>query len=149
MTAKRQRGFTLIEALIALLVLSIGLLGVAAMQLNALQSAHMGYQRSVVSLAAVDAQERVWGYLAGNESWCPGLKPSDGNALSTIENKWKSTWFGGGKVLKDNGSELRDKDADGNGLADCEYEVSIKWKEARGGGDGDFVYRFRLPEINE
>ncbi|WP_245781471.1 type IV pilus modification protein PilV [Halomonas saccharevitans] len=142
MMVGRQRGFTLIEALVALLVLSIGMLGVAAMQLNALKSAHMGYQRSVVSLAAVDAQERVWGYLAGNENWCPGLKPSYEDALSTIEGEWKSTWFGEGKVLKGNGIKLRDKDAGGNSLADCEYEVSIR------GGKGDFVYRFRLPVLS-
>ena len=42
----RQRGFSLVEALIALVVLSIGLIGVAAMQLKALQSANAGYQRS-------------------------------------------------------------------------------------------------------
>ncbi len=52
-----QRGFSLVEALIALLVLSLGLVGVAAMQLKALQSASLGYQRSVASVAAVDAQE--------------------------------------------------------------------------------------------
>ena len=55
-----QRGFSLLEALIALVVLSIGLIGVAAMQLKALQSANAGYQRSVASVAAVDAQERLW-----------------------------------------------------------------------------------------
>src|SRR5690554_5039593 len=61
--AKRSRGFSLIEALIALLVLSIGMLGAAAMQLNALQSAHIAYQRSIATLAAQDAQERLWAQM--------------------------------------------------------------------------------------
>jgi prepilin-type N-terminal cleavage/methylation domain-containing protein len=63
-----QRGFSLLEALIALVVLSIGLIGVAAMQLKALQSANAGYQRSVASVAAVDAQERLWAQLATLET---------------------------------------------------------------------------------
>jgi len=41
---KRQHGFTLIEALVALAILSFGLMGIAAMQLNALNSASRGYQ---------------------------------------------------------------------------------------------------------
>ncbi|MBF7055111.1 prepilin-type N-terminal cleavage/methylation domain-containing protein, partial [Halomonas sp. KAO] len=52
-----NRGFTLVEALVALVVLSIGLLGVAAMQMKALQGAHIGYQRALASIIAIDAQE--------------------------------------------------------------------------------------------
>ncbi len=66
-----QSGFTLIEALVALLVLSIGMLGVAAMQLKALQGAHVAYQRSIASLAAQDAQERLWAEVAA----APGVPP--------------------------------------------------------------------------
>lgn len=39
----RQNGFSLIEALIALVILAFGLIGVAAMQITALQSASAGY----------------------------------------------------------------------------------------------------------
>lgn len=62
---KRQHGFTLIEALVALAILSFGLMGIAAMQLNALNSASRGYQHSVATLAAVDAQERPLGSTCG------------------------------------------------------------------------------------
>ncbi|MCG5534691.1 type IV pilus modification protein PilV [Ectothiorhodospira mobilis] len=55
-----QRGFSLIEALVALLVLSVGLLGLAALQLSALKGAHSAYQRTLASIAARDAQERLW-----------------------------------------------------------------------------------------
>src|SRR5690554_8195605 len=65
----RAKGFTLLEALIALLVLSIGMLGVAAMQLKALQGAHAAYQRSIASLAAQDAQERLWASMINLQ--CP------------------------------------------------------------------------------
>lgn len=84
-----QRGFSLIEALIALVVLSIGLIGVAAMQLKALQSANAGYQRSVASVAAVDAQERIWAQLAmldPNET-CENID------IAAVEEEWKKRWF--------------------------------------------------------
>lgn len=116
-----QRGFTLVEALIAVLVLSIGLLGVAAMQLRALQSAHMGYQRSVVSLAAVDAQERAWAGLAQSPATaraCP--------QASTMIADWRSQWFGVGKIIADDNNQSFFHD-----VSSCEYRVSIEWQEER------------------
>ncbi|PMR74286.1 type IV pilus modification protein PilV [Billgrantia endophytica] len=135
MTYHRQvSGFTLIEALIALLVLSIGLLGVAAMQLKALQSAHMGYQRAVVSLAAIDAQERAWQALSENDA-CPGS-----SQLAGINDDWIDEWFGG--ILIDAGSSL-------GTTGNCAYTVTVDWEEGRfSGGEENqaFVYQFRLPE---
>src|SRR5690554_7889026 len=83
-----QLGFTLIEALIALLVLSIGLLGVAAMQLKALQGAHAAYQRSIASLAAQDAQERLWASLAESGTLvCPSESIVNG-----VGEEWETMW---------------------------------------------------------
>ncbi|MGR4066714.1 type IV pilus modification protein PilV [Billgrantia sp. C5P2] len=129
-----QSGFTLIEALIAVLVLSIGLLGVAAMQLRALQSAHMGYQRAVVSLAAIDAQERAWAALSADPNKaCP--------AANAVENGWLGNWFG--TLLFDTGSDI--------GGTDCDYSVTVRWQEDRyGAGETGvgFVYQFRLPDLD-
>ena len=66
---KHQQGFSLIEVLIALVVLAFGLMGVAAMQIKALQSATEGYQRSIAVVAAVDAQERIWNLLASDSNF--------------------------------------------------------------------------------
>lgn len=53
-TRKNAAGFTLIEVLVAMLVLAIGLLGVAAMQMRGLQFSHDAYLRSQVSVLAYD-----------------------------------------------------------------------------------------------
>ncbi len=50
----RQRGFSLIEVLIAMLVLAIGLLGMAQMQASGLRSTHGAYLRTQATLLAGD-----------------------------------------------------------------------------------------------
>ena len=55
----RIDGFTLIESLVALLVLSIGLLGVAAMQLSSLQSNNGAFQRTQATFLAQDIADRM------------------------------------------------------------------------------------------
>ncbi len=57
--ANRARGFTLVEALVALLVLSIGLLGVAAMQLSSLRANSGAFQRSQATFLAQDLADRM------------------------------------------------------------------------------------------
>ncbi len=56
---RRASGFTLIEILVALLVLAIGLLGIAAMQLRGLQYSHDAYLRSQISVLAYDMADRM------------------------------------------------------------------------------------------
>lgn len=55
----RQRGFTMVEVLVALVVLAIGLLGIAALYLNSLQSGRTAiYRTQAVNLAA-DLADRI------------------------------------------------------------------------------------------
>lgn len=62
---QHDRGFTLIEVLIALLVLSIGLLGVAALQTVALRTGQAADMRTRAVLAAMDMAERMRANPAG------------------------------------------------------------------------------------
>jgi type IV pilus assembly protein PilV len=55
----RQGGFTLIEILIAVLIFSIGLLGLAAMQLTVLRSNTSAYNRSLATTLAYDIADRM------------------------------------------------------------------------------------------
>ncbi len=52
-------GFSLIEVLITLLILAIGLLGIAALQYRGLQYSHDAYLRSQVNILAYDIADRM------------------------------------------------------------------------------------------
>lgn len=59
MMDKQNMGFTLLEVLIALLVLSIGLLGLAGLQTRGLATGHNAYLRSQAVLLTDDMAERI------------------------------------------------------------------------------------------
>lgn len=54
-----QLGFSLIETLISLLVLSVGLLGLGGLQLSSLKGANNAHYRTVASIAATDMIDRM------------------------------------------------------------------------------------------
>ena len=56
---RRSRGFSLVEALVALLVLSIGLLGIAGLQLTGMRNNQAAYLRSQAVVLADDILERM------------------------------------------------------------------------------------------
>jgi type IV pilus assembly protein PilV len=61
----KARGFSLIEVLIALLVLSVGLLGLAALQTTGLRYGHSAYLRSQTTMLAYDMADRMRANLVG------------------------------------------------------------------------------------
>src|SRR4249920_1652063 len=58
-THARQQGFTMVEVLVALVVLAIGLLGIAALYLNSLQSGRTAIYRTQAVTLAADLADRI------------------------------------------------------------------------------------------
>ena len=56
---KRSRAFTLIEVMIAMIILAVGLLGMASLTVRSQQSNESAYARSQASLLAYDIIERM------------------------------------------------------------------------------------------
>ena len=56
---ERNRGFSLMEILVTLIVLSIGLLGLAGLQLSSLQDNHSAYLRSQATIMAGNIIDRM------------------------------------------------------------------------------------------
>ncbi|RMO83780.1 hypothetical protein ALQ33_02494 [Pseudomonas syringae pv. philadelphi] len=67
-TRHRQTGMTLIEVLVSVLILAIGLLGAAAIQLNALKYTDSSTMRSQASFIAYDMMDRIRANVDGNAS---------------------------------------------------------------------------------
>lgn len=129
--ASRQHGFTLIEALIAMLVLSVGLLGVAALQVKSMQYSHASLQRSVAVVHANDLVERLWAGVCALP-----------DARSNIENEWRTAhentlpnWDG--TVVANLGGDLP------------VYVITVSWDDERA-SDGvrqEFVYDAIVPNL--
>ncbi|MGP8292048.1 type IV pilus modification PilV family protein [Halomonas sp. AOP43-A1-21] len=136
---QRERGFTLVEALIALALLAFGLMGVAAMQLTSLQSASTGYQYSAASLAAVDMQESAWGQLATTQN-CRRID------LASLRSAWRAQWFEGlDAPLEGSAGEVERSVVDGR----CHFTVSITvnaWPSQEAHELLDYVFTLPLSE---
>jgi len=76
---KNQHGFTMIEVLIAAVVLGIGLLGLAALQAQSLQFNFSAYQRSQATILAYDIVDRIRANQSSIASYDQGLGMPGGN----------------------------------------------------------------------
>jgi type IV pilus assembly protein PilV len=88
-----SRGFTLVEALVALVVISIGLLGVAALQLTSLRSNHSSAMRSQATFLAYDIVDRMranrTAALAGSYNIALGAAGTAGTVAGDDLIAWK------------------------------------------------------------
>ena len=66
---RRARGFTLIEVLVTLVLISIGMLSIAQLQARALQHSHSSLQRTVAVVQANDLLERMWSGYCSDQFW--------------------------------------------------------------------------------
>ena len=64
-SANSSHGFTFIEVLIAVLVISIGLLGMAGLQTAGIQQSHASYLKTQASILAYDMADRMRANLQG------------------------------------------------------------------------------------
>jgi type IV pilus assembly protein PilV len=125
---RHAAGFTLIEVLVTLVVVSIGMLSIAQLQARALQHSHSSLQRTVAVVQANDLLERMWsGYC--DETAFPGTIHTDWRAASThplLPGRTDSlTW---------------------TGASNPEFTLTISWQDlrARDNTAPSFTYVFRM-----
>ncbi len=85
---KANQGFTLMEVLISVLILSIGMLGLASLQVNSLRYNQSAYLRSQATLIAYDIIDRMRanpiGLANGDyNSIATATPPADENCITT------------------------------------------------------------------
>ena len=129
----QKSGFSLIEVMVTLLVLSVGLLGIAALQVVTLQASSTSMHRSIAVIQANDLVERLWANVCN---------VPDEMTRREIEDEWNTEHAGSIP-----GRDVPDPLFDANtGI----YTIDIGWNEERvGGGLQNFVFYTRFPALPE
>lgn len=78
----QHRGFSLVEVLVAMLLVAIGLLGLAAAQIKTLQYASSSLQQTVASIQAQNVIERIWPDLCRLQQ---GTQPFDDDFKAQLQ----------------------------------------------------------------
>lgn len=95
MNGGHSGGFTLLEALIALIVLSIGLLGLAGLQATSLRNNQDAYFRSQATILAQSMMDELrsdrGGSLAGRHDFTLGGSPASGTAADEWLERVRAT----------------------------------------------------------
>lgn len=137
----RDLGFTLVEALVALVVLAIGVLGLASMQIKALQGAHVAYQRSIATMAAQDMVERLWIEIGKNVSSTGVACP----APNVVFDDWYVIWSEYLPSLEDPAVNTPVPNP-GVSPTNCRYVITVRWEDQRLFGEeaSELVYVARI-----
>lgn len=122
---KKTHGFTLIEVLIAVLILSIGLLSLALTQVNSMRSTHSSYLRTQATFLADDILDSIRANRVNAEggAYDIAIGVSASGTASTAVNDL-SAWKGNlaGMLPAGDGSIVRDG-------ATGEFTVTVQWKD--------------------
>jgi len=125
---QNQRGFSLIEVMVAVFILSVGLLSVAALQILGLKNTHSAYLHSQATTSATDIIDRMHinrdGALAGGYDIVIGTSAPGGGTIAAND-------LGGWKTNLDAGLPS------GDGAIDCSTVsglcvVTVQWDDSGG-----------------
>jgi type IV pilus assembly protein PilV len=123
----RARGFSLIEVLVAVVVLSIGLLGLAALQVSGLRVGQSSFYRAQAAQLATDMADRLRAN-AGEARSCE-LAFTDTPSGSTTCQRDLAEWRTRLLALP-GGSGAVDVDPVTNLVT-----ITVQWDDSRGGGN--------------
>ena len=124
------RGFTLVEVLVALVVLSIGLLGIASLQLSSLRWNQGAAARSQATLLAYDIVDRMRANqksaTLGEYDQAYGAATGNTGSVSLADKqRWKSLL---GQTLP-SGDGMVERTATGTTTT---FRITIQWDDAHG-----------------
>ena len=139
MQMKKNKGMTLIEVLVALLIVSIGLLGLAALQANSLKFNHSAYLRTQATQLAYDMAERIRANredaLINNTNYEIAFADAAPTNPGNIEEYDQAAWLNQIAATLPNGDGEIDRTAN-------RFRISVRWlddKDQNQAGQFDFL----------
>lgn len=147
-----QEGATLIEVLVAIVVLSIGLLGLAGLQATSVQSNYGAFYRSQATILAADITDRMRANRKAAQAGDYNLNALTDTYTATTSRKDKdlNEWIA--QVAKLPGGKARIERNNATGIV----TITINWDDSRGSikkadgtsdaadGTANFVYRTEI-----
>lgn len=125
----RQRGLSMIEVLVAIVIVSLGLLGMAGLQAAGLRASHSAFYRAQAAQLATDMAERMRANLGRATDYAltlaataPGPACTGVCAADTIDwlAKLRTLPAGDGAIAVDTVNET--------------VTITVQWDDSRGGG---------------
>ncbi|TCK19144.1 type IV pilus assembly protein PilV [Thiogranum longum] len=155
-----QRGFTMIEVLVTVIILSIGLLGLAGLQATSLRNNQSAFIRSQATILAYDIADRMRANAAGaangdyqfdTGSGAPGsvanCSTSTGCTSAEMAQNDLNEWFDSVTNLLPDGTGgiCIDSDPDTAGCdgVGTQFVVTITWTEVEDGSTSTFTTSFK------
>lgn len=148
--ARRLRGFSLVEVLIALIVMSVGMLGIAGLYVHSLQAGRTSLFRHHAVTLAGDIADRIRanplagaayaGAGANNNCVAGGIECTDDEMAANDIFLW----------LEQADQTLPDGDVDvvyNNAAVPSTYAVTVTWSEAGYAVDPTYVISFPVFEM--
>ena len=139
---RTQRGFTLLEVLVSMIVIVLGLLGYAGLQATSIKNNHTAYLRSQATMLAHDIVERMRvnqaAAIAGSYNVSFGSTPGGGGVAGDDISEWKrnlsqSLPAGDGKVT-----------VFGAGAQQGIVQIEVQWDDSGDGSLTNFTTQSRL-----
>lgn len=137
---RRRKGMTLIEVLIALVVLSIGLLSIATLQLRSVQFSQASYDRSIAVISANNLLERLWAGACWLYEDAP--PPSSRQINDTSFAVMQAEWF------NDHQGVIPDWNGVVTPQSNSFYEITISWTDRLNDDQQNtFSYLIKVPDL--
>ena len=132
--ATKHKGFTLVEVLVALVVMSVGMLGIAALYLEGLRAGRTALYRTTAVNLAADMADRIRANRNAGLAYAgtgPGADDAcvNGPADCTAEQLAEDDWFDWNNQLNAQLPEGAGGEVSIAGAAPATYTITVAWPE--------------------
>jgi len=131
-SAHGQQGFSLIEVMVSVLILGVGLLGIAAMQALALRGGQSSLESSQAVMQTTSIVEAMRANRLNAASYVGAMACAPGGGAGLVANDL-AAWI---NAMKNTIGNADDTTTCGRieSLGSNRYRVTVQWDDARAGG---------------